>query len=64
MNEVTGSHADPVVPILLALVLLTLAAVFGVPGMSSVVPASDAMAVPKSKKIPMGTMPRGGRPIG
>jgi hypothetical protein len=29
MSEVSGFHADPVVPILLALVLLTLAAVFG-----------------------------------
>jgi Kef-type K+ transport system membrane component KefB len=29
LSEASGSHADPVVPILLALVLLTLAAVFG-----------------------------------
>ncbi len=29
INEMSGSYADPVVPILLALVLLTLAAVFG-----------------------------------
>jgi hypothetical protein len=29
LSEAPGSHADPVVPILLALVLLTLAAVFG-----------------------------------
>jgi hypothetical protein len=29
MSEVSGFHADPVVPILLALVVLTLAAVFG-----------------------------------
>ncbi len=29
MSEVSGFHADPVLPILLALVVLTLAAVFG-----------------------------------
>ncbi len=29
MSDVSGFHADPVVPILLALVVLTLAAVFG-----------------------------------